>query len=937
MRNLLLTIAASALFMGSANSATVITHSAGKAAVAPKDATANPIIFATAFPAGGFASNTATFANQKTDMQSGGRGGDLYIRYPDGTLRNLTKEAGYGSTDPTGFQDANAIAVRDPSVYWDGTRAIFSMVIGAPARQYQQITVYWQLYEVTGLQEGGHATITKVADQPANFNNIYPTYGSNGAIFFVSDMPRGGEAQRYLYPQLDEYESTPTNTGIWKLQNGVVTQMVDAPSGDFHPQVDWYGRVVFTEWDHMQRDQQCDTAAAAQSHGCFDYASEAQNAATTTNLVEVYPELRIGADQSKINNHTFNLFFPWAVNQDGTTAETIDHVGRHELQGYFNRSFTNDPAIIDFTAPNTPTRLNECHQVTVVPTELGHYLCIDAPEFETQASGAIVQLALPLGAHADQQPPPQFLTAKVNNQPYSGTPPAGFTGHYRDPIKLTTGPYVASWDPTPGNYSLGDRANPAPNYKFRLSQLVVGSDGYLKNGPLLTNGIVKTIKYYDPDVLVTYTGPLWELQAAEIVARPEPPLTTTALEPPELASFSAAGVDPAQFKAWLVQHDLAVFVSRNVTSRDDADKQQPYNLQVPGGVRTVNGTGKVYDISTLQFFEGSAVRGNVGRSGRRKLARNMTDPEAVSANPPAPNGTPSGTVSIFPDGSIAAFVPANKAMTWQTVSPALEPVVRERYWLTAQKGEIRACDSCHGTNTLNQGGQPPPQNTPAAFTNLLTYWRAHNGGTEPPANTPPVADFSFVVNDLSVSFTDLSTDSDGTISSRAWAFGDNATSTATNPAHAYATAGTYHVTLTVKDNDQAPASKTRDVTVTAAPPPECTNPHPDETPICADGQHQTGGTWVQAAPPVCTWAYQNGACPPPVPAFNATIVQGRVKCPQPFDPLAGFTVFIVPKVGATHTAAPNVITGYAAKIVQGTTICTLPNSNQLKVTFGAKP
>ena len=39
------------------------------------------------------------------------------------------KKLAYGSTGANGFQDHNAIAVRNPDVSWDGTKAIFSMVI----------------------------------------------------------------------------------------------------------------------------------------------------------------------------------------------------------------------------------------------------------------------------------------------------------------------------------------------------------------------------------------------------------------------------------------------------------------------------------------------------------------------------------------------------------------------------------------------------------------------------------------------------------------------------------------------------------------------------------------------------------------------------------------------------------------------------------------
>ncbi|MEG3788676.1 M4 family metallopeptidase [Lysobacter sp. CCNWLW3] len=80
-------------------------------------------------------------------------------------------------------------------------------------------------------------------------------------------------------------------------------------------------------------------------------------------------------------------------------------------------------------------------------------------------------------------------------------------------------------------------------------------------------------------------------------------------------------------------------------------------------------------------------------------------------------------------------------------------------------------------------------------------------------NAAPVANFSAAVSGLSVAFTDTSTDSDGTIASRSWNFGDGTTSTATNPSKTYATAGTYTVTLTVTDDDGATNTKTSSVTV----------------------------------------------------------------------------------------------------------------------------
>jgi PKD repeat protein len=84
-----------------------------------------------------------------------------------------------------------------------------------------------------------------------------------------------------------------------------------------------------------------------------------------------------------------------------------------------------------------------------------------------------------------------------------------------------------------------------------------------------------------------------------------------------------------------------------------------------------------------------------------------------------------------------------------------------------------------------------------------------------PANVAPTANFSFVASGLTANFSDSSTDSDGTIASRSWNFGDGSTSTATNPSKTYSAAGTYGVQLTVTDNAGATNAVTKSVTVTA--------------------------------------------------------------------------------------------------------------------------
>lgn len=76
----------------------------------------------------------------------------------------------------------------------------------------------------------------------------------------------------------------------------------------------------------------------------------------------------------------------------------------------------------------------------------------------------------------------------------------------------------------------------------------------------------------------------------------------------------------------------------------------------------------------------------------------------------------------FPDDPFAVLpiVPSvQRAMNWQSTSPTNTPVVRERYWIEFQSGEMRDCDGCHGANATNQAGQTAPSNTPQTLIALL--------------------------------------------------------------------------------------------------------------------------------------------------------------------------------------------------------------------------
>lgn len=688
--------------------------------------TPHPILFVTQYPVpDDFATIGSVFANHLGSVDSVGRGGDLYIRYGNGNLRNLTEIAGFGNA---GAQRENSIAVRDPAVSWDGTKAIFSMVVGAPLQQYVYVNSYWQLYEVTGLGESETPVITKVANQPSNRNNVSPAYLSDNSIVFVSDRTRNGAG--HLYPQLDEYESTPTPTGLWRLQpaTGQLDLLQYSVSGAFTPLVDSFGRLLFTRWDHLQRDQQNDSANNA--NGAFNWSGEGPAAAATADRSEVFPEPRIEVAGSGVNGYTINHFFPWMVNQDGTEEETLNHVGRHELHSYFNRSF-NDPALVEFSAGDS--RILNLLQLREDPLVPGRYYGIDAPEFYTHASGQLVRIDAAPSVNPAQMRA-VWLNPRVNvnfSPDYAPVPtPADFTGHFRNPLPLSDGQLIAAhateWREA-GND--GTREAPQPRYQFRLKRLVSAPGGYfVAAGNLLANPIVKSVSFWDPDYAVSYNGPMWELSPVEVRARTVPPSTALQLRAPELAAFSAENVDVNAFRSYLRANGLALLVVRNTTTRDRADKQQPYNLRVPGGTQTVGSGGQLYDIAHMQFFQGDQIRSLGGtatpRPGRRVLAQAMHDGPAMRANAANPGG-PAGSTAIASDGSVAAFVPAQRAMAWHATAPNGTPVVRERYWISFQPGEIRACDGCHGVNQQNQANPAAPAavNTPQALRQLLARWR----------------------------------------------------------------------------------------------------------------------------------------------------------------------------------------------------------------------
>ncbi len=246
----------------------------------------------------------------------------------------------------------------------------------------------------------------------------------------------------------------------------------------------------------------------------------------------------------------------------------------------------------------------------------------------------------------------------------------------------------------------------------------------------MTAGFTNRATYWSPDEQITQTNILWEFDPVEVMARTRPAPFAVPVPDPELAAFAQAGVNVSNFQSYLATHELALIVSRDVTTRDHADHLQP--VQSPSSQQRAPNhrrAGQSLRCPMAPAFPGRPIARIEPRLSGQSAAR----PPRARAIPARPGGgsrirrrnAPQGAVQVGPDGSTAALVPARRAMTWQLTDTNGTGVVRERYWLTFAAGEIRSCTSCHGINVEDQADVPAPTNTPLALVVLLNYWKTN--------------------------------------------------------------------------------------------------------------------------------------------------------------------------------------------------------------------
>lgn len=720
--------------------------------------TTYPIVFVTYVPVVNMQSQLNTFGNHGTSILDSIPGGDLYIRYPDGHLKNITESAGYGIPSEEIQEGSKPISVRQPTVHWSGKKVIFSMLLGGPKERFDRAQERrWQIYEAVGLGRNEVISIRKLPYQPTKYNNFSAVYGSNDDIFFVSDAPLYG--MKHTYPQLDEYESTPTNTGIWKIdmKTKKYSMIQHAPSGSFDLYVDSFGRIIFTKWDHLKRDQQADADRYENGkYRAFDFSDEGPKALRTSFpefdeagklvadkngvLYELFPEARSLKDPTKDPNESINnlnQFFIWQIYEDGSKEETINHIGRHEFGGsYMPPVFLDDPNLSElfqnFSANSKMRKTISGNagffQIKEDINQPGTYLGTYAQEFGREAAGRIIEFTLPPGKNPEDVVMKDYTNETLDDYPEKILYKAPtMTGLYRNPVRLSDNSIIVSH--TPEHRLNAEESTHSgttrPRYIFQLKKLRPNPSGtdMIAADPL-TTGIIKHVRWWtDAEVPKEYLGPLSEVDPVELRPRPRPSPQLMSTHPIEKSVLDEEAVDEEKLKKWMKKEKLALVVARNVTLRDRADVSQPYNLSIPGGVSNAPTSGKIYDISKMQFMQGELTRSYEEQVGRRVYSRpirnGLTHPNIERFY------TDKGSVELGLDGSMAAFVPAGRAISWQLLDPLGKPVVRERTWVSFAPGEIRTCSGCHGINTSTLNNLPESTQKPEALRNLIKNWKSY--------------------------------------------------------------------------------------------------------------------------------------------------------------------------------------------------------------------
>ena len=232
------------------------------------------------------------------------------------------------------------------------------------------------------------------------------------------------------------------------------------------------------------------------------------------------------------------------------------------------------------------------------------------------------------------------------------------------------------------------------------------------------------------------------------------------------------------------------------------------NVESGGGVAAV-----VYNNETGSFAGSLDCSGNPNRpcSSVPAVAISQADGQFLAGNELG-NSTFVSTEEVIPGDGYDSYNGTSMASPHVAAVAALV----WSYAPDASPGEIRAALAASAEDLGTAGRNNEFGYGLVQAQAALDYLGGGDGGTdpEPEPNEPPTAAFSYSCTELDCTFDgSASSDSDGTIESYEWSFGDGNGAFGEVVSHAYANDGSYTASLTVTDNDGDSDSTSQQVTV----------------------------------------------------------------------------------------------------------------------------
>ena len=297
--------------------------------------TANPILFVTQVPvvADFTHDRPRPSATTRRARDSAARGGDLWIRYPDGTLQQPDgRAAGFARAD--GFQGASSIAVREPCGALERHEGASSAWSSARRPRRRTGDVPLAALRGHGPRPHRHAGDHE-GPQPAcrTHNNVSPCYASDGRILFTSDRPRNGARQPLPAARRVRGGARP-NTGHLEprsRERRAVPDRTTRPRARFKPIVDSFGarRVHALGPPGARPAGRPRTAWRLGHYQVFNYADESARRGDHGSNDELFPEPRTPVDRLRrhapatpgdlagwepiLVGNTFNHFQLWTL------------------------------------------------------------------------------------------------------------------------------------------------------------------------------------------------------------------------------------------------------------------------------------------------------------------------------------------------------------------------------------------------------------------------------------------------------------------------------------------------------------------------------------------------------------------------------------------------------------------------------------------------